>query len=357
MRAKGKNLRKSGIGKILLIQLGDIGDVVLSLPCIRALKAHFPEADMVVAVREKAAGLLEDCRWVHEVLSVDTSRRKPAAAIRYQRAFFARLRRFRFDLAVDLSTGQRGALLAFLSGAPQRVGFFAYDGRLWRNRLFTHLVLPYAQPGTHVVEQYLSLLECYGITTMHKRPELDVSIESRKAAAALLRAEGVAGGQPVIAVQPFSLWRYKEWGERRYIQLIDRITSEYPAAVIIVGSSNERNRAEKIAGRCRRNTVNLAGKTPIRLLAALLSECCFFIGGDSAGIHISAAVGTPTLGIFGPSAFVDWAPRGGRHGVVVKDLPCVPCRQKGCEGSGISRCLETLSVEEVMARVRERVPN
>jgi len=89
-------------------------------------------------------------------------------------------------------------------------------------------------------------------------------------------------------------------------------------------------------------------------LAALIQACQLFIGVDSAGMHIAAAVGTPTVIIFGPSAPASWAPTGNHHAIVQKDLPCVPCRQKGCDGSEVSRCLEELAVDEVWAVVESQ---
>jgi len=83
-------------------------------------------------------------------------------------------------------------------------------------------------------------------------------------------------------------------------------------------------------------------------VAGVLKKCGLVIGIDSAAIHIAAAVGTPTVSIFGPSAPVNWAPRGEQHEVIFKDLPCVPCRQKGCNHSGVSRCLEELSIDELI---------
>ena len=107
--------------------------------------------------------------------------------------------------------------------------------------------------------------------------------------------------------------------------------------------------------KCPRNTYNLAGKTSIGTLAAVFKACKLFIGVDSAGVHIAAAVGLPTVCIFGPSSYIDWAPRGPQHRVVYKDFQCVPCYQKGCGGSGYSRCLEELNLEEVMPIVKSQI--
>jgi len=161
-RKGGKTLPFERLRMILLIQLGDIGDVVYSFPCVRALKETLPEARLVMAVREKAAGLVEGCRWVDGVISVDGRPQGAWDRLRHQWRFWRAVRRYRFDLAIDLRTGTRGAVLSFLSGAPFRLAPYALDGTLWRNRLFTHLVMPSGKQQQFIVEHYLEILTPYG---------------------------------------------------------------------------------------------------------------------------------------------------------------------------------------------------
>ncbi|MBW2630766.1 MAG: glycosyltransferase family 9 protein [Deltaproteobacteria bacterium] len=355
MFVKRNNISRENIRNILLIQLGDIGDVVLSFPSVRALHENFPQADIVVAVRGKAVELMEGCRWASDVISINEEKRTWIEELQYQKRFFSHLRRFHFDLALDMRTGDRGAFLVLLSGARQKIGFFANDGKLWRNRVFTHLVIPESNPGRHMTQYYLGLLEAYDIKTEHIRPEYDIPDNRYQKAKALLKNEGVPSDQSIIAVQPFSLWKYKEWGVDKYIQLINWLISEYNVSVIITGSLDERERADEIIKECPRNTYVLAGKTSIGTLAAVFKACRLFIGVDSAGVHIAAAVGLPTVCIFGPSSYIDWAPRGAEHRVVHKDFPCVPCKNKGCEDSEISRCLDELTFEEVRAIVKTQI--
>jgi len=355
MPINGNNVIQKNIRNILLIQLGDIGDVVLSFPSIRALKETFQQANVVVAVREKAKELIEDCPWAADVISINKNKRSFIKEIVYQKEFLLILRKYRFDLVIDLRTGTRGAILAMLSGARQRVGFYAQDGKVWRNRLFTHLYSPEFKPGDYVADRYLSLMACHNIKTDNREPEMKVPLKKQQSADAIFTKAKIPSDRPVIAIQPFSLWQYKEWGEDKYIQLINRLILEYNVSVIITGSLDEKKRADEIIKKCRRNTYSLAGKTSLGTLAAVLKTCSLFIGIDSAGIHIAAAVGIPTVSIFGASSSADWAPRGKQHAVVHKDLECVPCDQKGCQGDGISRCLEELTVDEVMTAVREQI--
>lgn len=340
---------------ILLIQLGDIGDVVLSTPCIQALRENYPQAKIVVAVWEKAAELLEDCPWLDHVIAVTKQSRSIWAEIFFQRDFFRQLGEFHFDLAIDLRTGTRGAIMAFLSGAGQRISFYASDGKLWRNRLFTGLLHKEYSPEQHVIDYLLSLLEAFGVTAEQRSPSLAVSENKLARIETLFMEQGVEPGPMLIALQPFSLWQYKELEKEKYIALVHWLIGEQGATILVTGAASEQERAEEIVRKCGKGCYNLSGRTTIAMYVALLKKCHLFIGVDSAGLHIAAAVGTPTVGIFGPSSPVSWAPRGETHLVVQKEFDCVPCRQKGCEGTEKSRCLDELTVNEIVRKIESRV--
>jgi len=348
-------LDTKNINSILLIQLGDIGDVVLTFPCIRALRENFPEANVIVAVRDKARELIEDCPWADGVISVNKQKRGLTKHLTYQKGFFLGLRKFHFDLTIDMRTGTRGAILAFLSGARQRMGYHSMNGKLWRNRIFTHLYLNEYNPLQHVAEYHLNLLAAYGLTTENIWPEIHVPDERHQTATALFKQENIPLDRPAIIIQPFSLWGYKEWGTDKYAHLINWITSQYKFPVVLTGSPGETKRASEIMNMCGQGVYDLVGKTSIGTFSAILKRSRLFIGPDSSGMHISGAVGTPTVTIFGPSSPVSWVPNGKQHLIVHKDLPCVPCRQKGCQDSGISRCIEELTVEKVKTTVERQL--
>jgi heptosyltransferase-3 len=240
-----------------------------------------------------------------------------------------------------------------LSGAGKRIGRFSEDGKLWRNRLFTHLVLPENELHQYCAEHNLNILMPLDLTINTRRPFLNVPPEKKGRARAILCSHRISIDEPVIAFHPFSLWKYKELAVDQCASLIDSIRNTYHLPVIITGSADERIRGQEVLSRCNAKACNLAGKTSIGELAAVLSSCRLFIGVDTAALHIAAAVGTPTVGIFGPTSSVNWAPRGQSHWVVAKDMPCAPCRQKGCHGSGKSRCIEELTTGEIMEKVDE----
>jgi predicted lipopolysaccharide heptosyltransferase III len=355
MLVKGTNTLPKKIQNILLVQLGDIGDVVLTTPTIRALCENFPDSRLVVAIRKKAEGLLEACPWISEEISIDNRKRPLGQEIRHQIHFFSKLRGYRFDLAIELRTGSRGAILSYLSGAQCRIGRYSDHKSLWRNRLFTHLVRPENEWTQYAAKHALNILAPFELSTKERSPTLLVSPEKKKRAAAILENEGVSSEKPLVAVQPFAFWKYKEWGTNHFIDLIDFIGAEYGFHIIITGSPDERERAEEIRKRSRANVFNLAGRTSIGELPGILKACDLLITGDTGPLHIAAAVGTPTISLFGPSSSLIWAPRGEIHHVIRKDWACVPCMEKGCQGSESSRCLDELTVQELKDVIIDRL--
>ncbi|MFW8601940.1 glycosyltransferase family 9 protein [Desulfobacterota bacterium M19] len=356
MFVKGGELKKDNIKNILLIQFGDIGDVVYSFPCARALKETFPAARVVMAVQKKAEGLVHECRWADDVIVVDKKKMSLLQLLLYQKKFWIRVRNFQFDLAVDLRTGSRGAILAFLSGAHQRIGRYTPVGNIWRARLFSHLVSPKGRKDQYIAEYYHETLACYGISTTALNPEINPARNRNDAVAHLLQHENIPQNKPILAVQPFSLWQYKEWKVDNYIKLINKVTKSFDISVIITGSPAETVRARTIVDRCDTNKVfNLAGLTALDDLPALLQKACLFLGVDSAGVHIAAAVGTPTVSLYGPSSSDIWAPKGEKHKVVSSRFPCIPCKETGCGNGMKSCCMNELTVDEVWSATNKKL--
>lgn len=333
---------------ILLIQLGDIGDVVLTEPTIRTLRKNFPATRIQVCVRAKARELIDCCPAADGVIAIDKFEGNPGRKLLQQLRFLRQLRRFRFDWAIELRSADRGAILSFLSGAPVRIGRYGDDKSFARNSLYTHIVSPNHEReiNEYAVDHCLNILHPFGLSAVDRKPRLTVPSDLNQRVGELCRREGVPEDRPLITVHAFSLWKFKEWQMGQWARLIDHINRHHEAAVVLTGSAEERGRATQLQALCQGATYNLAGKTTIGEMAALLKRCRLFIGVDTGALHIAAAVGTPTVAIFGPSPAIMWAPRGEQHTVISKTMPCVPCRDKGCQGTERSRCLDTLTFEE-----------
>jgi heptosyltransferase-3 len=340
---------------ILVIQLGDIGDVVWATPTLRAIKRTHPGARLSVLVRDGIGCLLAADPSLHRVYEVKRRKGNLFRRILLETEFIRELRRQRFDIAIDLRLDERGAYMAFASGAPVRVRLYNRDVPYRLSRLFTHLLTPPPRPtkARGAAEQTLALVREMGVDTEDIVPRLWVAHGSRYRAREILRDAGVDGGLRWVSVNPFSRWTYKEWGHDKWARIIDWLGDEYRMAAVLVGSGEEREKAEGLAGRTKGKVFNLAGRTTLDELAALLEMSIMNIGVDSAAPHIAAAVGTPTITLYGPSDWEEWAPVGDRHHVIVPDRDCVPCYKKGCDGKGVSLCLEELTVERVKEEIRK----
>ncbi len=358
--------------RILIIQLGDIGDVVWSLPALQAVRDAYPGAEVAVLLREGSGSLLVASVSPPKIFEVRKGKSGPRGRLVSSIRLVRELRRERFDLVFDFRGDERGGYMTFLTGAPIRAALH-YPSLPWlRNRLFTHLVTPSGMArAIGAADLSLHILKAFGIETGKIIPELLLSQEVRLRAARILADEGIpapeeatgGGGERMrtgtvrrggwVTVNPFSRWSYKEWGLLKWVQILDWLWTEFGITAVIVGAPAERERVEGLVRDCAGKVFNLAGKTTLAELAGVLRLSRLHIGVDSAAPHIAAAVGTPTVTLYGPSDWRYWAPPGERNRVVVPEMACAPCHLKGCEGSGVSRCLDTLPVERVQTVIGE----
>jgi ADP-heptose:LPS heptosyltransferase len=334
--------------KILIIQLGDIGDVVWAIPSFRAVKAAFPQAELCVLTRKPNGDLLLDDRQIDKVLQIAPH------SIWGGIQFVRNLRKEKFDLTVDLRADDRGAFTSYLSGAQMRAALY-YPGYKLRNRLFTHLVESQPATGKKYGAAWQSLMIIRGLDIKEETtvPLISVAEESKNRIRAIMVKEKIDMKKGWVSINPFSRWSYKEWGVDKWRELVSAIWQKHSMPVVVIGSEAEGKRAEEIVATAVSPVYNLAGKTTLREMPALLQMSRLHIGVDSAAPHIAAAVGTPTLTIYGPSDWREWAPPGDNHRVVLPDEDCSPCYKKGCAGKGRSICLENLDV----ARVESAVDN
>lgn len=345
------------VRNILLIQLGDIGDVVWTTPTIRAAKSAIPDGKLSILVRDGFGSLLEADPSLDQVFE---TKHYPGNLFRQaagQLAFLRNIRARHFDLAIDLRLGDRGAFMSLASGAPIRVTMHHTEGLpFWRPFCFTHSVVPVGDgviKHRGATEHILRIVRPLGMDTQDISPRLWVSDAVKRSVGEILSRENADGQKQWITINPFSRWSYKEWGDSKWAFVINRLWKDRGIPSIIIGSAEERQRAEAIIRHCETRVVNLAGQTTLAELAGVLSLSRLHIGVDSAAPHIAAATGVPTITIYGPSSWFDWAPVGKDHRVILPEMDCVPCHKKGCDGSGQSRCLNELTPEQVIPVICE----
>lgn len=357
MIVKDRFILPADVRNVLIMQLGDVGDVVWSTPTFHSVKEAFPDGQLAVLVRQGMKSLLEADPSIDRIFEIENH---PGNFISKELKHFElvmSLRGSKFDLIFELRSDDRGAFMGYLTGAPIRASLYHDDASWWRNHLFTHLLIPPQPPKQRIhgaAEQSLRIIRGFGIKTLAIAPKLWISDHTKANVEKMLIEERIGEASSWITINPYSRWSYKEWSDNKWISLIEWLWSEFNIAVVIIGAKHERQRAEKLIGSCAGRVFNMAGRTSLAELAGILSLSRLHIGVDSAAPHIAAAVGTGTVTIYGPTDWRDWAPVGAQNHVVLTDMDCSPCYQKGCDGLEKSKCLESLGVNSVM-KVAEAV--
>ena len=335
---------------ILLIKHRNIGDVLLATPTIKTLRETFPRAYIAMVVNSGTEEMITGNPYLDEVIvfEQDLKRLSPLVRFRKQIQFIFDIRKRNFDLAINLTEGDRGAILCLFSGARYRVGYESgRKGFLGKNHIFTHLVKP--NPKSHVVEHNLDAVRVLGIEPRSKEVSAYFSRKDYECVNHLLKGFGIQEKDFLIHVHPTSRWLFKCWKDESFSEVIDWLEMERKIRVVLTSSpeKNELKKINTILSMCKSRPANLAGVLTLRQLIALSKRCGLFLGIDSAPMHVAAAVETPVIALFGPSGEFNWGPWGDGHTVIKKDWECVPCGKDGCNSSKRSLCLEAIAPEEV----------
>jgi heptosyltransferase III len=351
----------SEIHRVLVTKLRHHGDVLLTSPVFTTLARALPGAQIDALVYRGTESMLAGHPAIAQVHTIDRNwkRQGVVTQVAEEWRLLRRLRARRFDLLIHLTEHSRGLNLARLlrprwSVTRER----ASRAPAWQ-RQFTHF---YRQPEAarrHTVEANLDALRRIGIypEPADKRLVMQPDTQAQSRAAALLRQYRLAT-RSFVHVHPGSRWLFKCWPAASTAALLDRIVED-GLAVVITGADDERERAlvtailGAIKPATRERTVDLTAQLALSELAVIVGCARAFVGVDSAPMHIAAAMGTPTVALFGPSGEMQWGPWGVAARVIASDAyPCRPCGLDGCGGGKVSECLTTLPVERVHDALR-----
>lgn len=339
------------VRKILVIGSGGIGDLVMKTPLLSALRRGFPGAEIVLLTSSGPENeIVRGHPGVDRMILLEGreafSLRHPFQIARYLR----RLRAERFDLSVTTHYGISfgGAVFSYLAGAPVRAGF----DKGGRGSLYTHRVEVDDPESRHAVDWNLSLAERLGIPAAPPEQSICLTPEERLFADGFLRDADVAPGQPVVALFQGSKRRSRLWLNHRFAQLADALASKYGARILLFGGEAELPAIRAIAGLTAHKPLVAVGQT-VRETAALLERCGLLVSCDSGPVHIAAALKTPVVALFGPETPVRVRPYSAKSAVIWHRLECAPCHLDDCK-FGAPRCMEAISVEEVLGVIRER---
>jgi predicted lipopolysaccharide heptosyltransferase III len=345
------------ISRILLVRLRPIGDVVFTTPAIRAVRTRFPDARIDYVVEPAAHPIVEHNPNLNEVIVAP--RQRGWAGIRREAALIRRLRRTRYDLAIDFHGGPRASILTWLSGATRRIGYDVV-ARGW---MYTERVgRPRALRPRHSVQNQFDLLAPLGIGPADRNLQpIDIAVDPQAAAAvaARLAAAGVKPQQQLIVVHVSSSSPFRRWPPQSFAAVIAALVEADAARRVIVTSGpSEQDAVDRIvtAARSRLGTaadrVLRCGEFSLSELRALVDVAAVYIGGDSGPLHVAAASRVPIVGLYGPTLPVrsqPWRLDGAPSAAVeAGPLPCRPCDQRVC-APGDFRCLTGIAPEQVIA--------
>lgn len=348
------------INRILIVKLSSIGDVVHSLPTLKALRDTYPHSYIAWVVEEKSKDVVIGNPYLDEVIIFEKERWKTELfkkkgykeSIKEILDFRKFLRQKNFDLAIDLQGLIRSGLIAYLSGARIRVG---YQNSREMSSLFYNLKIPPRKVKIHAVDRYLDVACYLGAEIKEIDFPLFVSAEDKKFAEDFLREHNISEEDLLIGINPGASVPHKRWQKEKFAKLADILIENYGAEIIIFGSPKDEELTEEVINLMKYHPINASGKTTIKQLAALISNCKLFIGNDTGPLHIAVAMKTPVVAIFGPDDPSRTGPYGKENIIIYKGLPCSPCiRHPTCKDYP---CMQQISVEEVLSAVERLIPH
>lgn len=351
--------------RILVIRLDLIGDLVLSLSVVHTLKRAYPEAEIdLLAVPSSSKVALSDPN-ITQVIAYDPNVwRRPRALVQPKNwrdaiAVVRRLRSRHYDIAVSVF-GDWAAVLAVLSGATRRVGFGreSYPGFMTDNVPGQHWA---KHDHQHEVDYCLALAKAAGatVTKDDRVPQLYVDEKARKEVEQLLLDEGISPGTPLIVCHVSSNnGQSKRWPIPYWATLIDRLVRENVAQVVFSGAPDDLPLIESVTRRMHEHAVNLAGKTSLTQLAALMERADLLVTGDSGPMHIATAVGTPLIAIHGPTDPAESGPVSPYATILRSDIWCSPCyRAKNTADCRFftTQCMKNIPPNQVFDVVQKKL--
>lgn len=333
------------IQRVAIVKLSSIGDVVHALPVSAALKRTYPHLQLSWIVEERCADMVTGNPYLSEVITIPGKAWRHGAwhprTWREVRRILGMLRAPRFQLTIDLQGLLKSAVVAWLTGAPVRIGYHWQREGAW---LFNRVV-PKSPTSVHAVQEYLDVARFLGAETEPVEFPLYIPPEAEERVEQLLQ-QGSAPSEGFLSINPSAGQPYKRWRTQRWAELITRIHRQYSLPVVLVGGKADIPLAEQIRAATEAPFVDLVGKTSLKELAAVLRRSLVHLCADTGSAHISVALGRPVIGLYGPTNHVRTSPYGQEHRLLTHKDECPICRTRPRQEH--SDCMDRISVSEVM---------
>jgi len=347
----------SGIRRILVFRIGNVGDVLVALPAFEAIRQRFPEARICLLTSPGQAGapgaedVLPRKVWFDEWMVYYASDIKPW---RGRWDMLKRVRRGDFDLFIELPNQLskardelRNMMVARLAGCRFGFGFQISHHQIFRRIQMMHTA--WRQESVRIHAAIAPELRMPFATV-----RLPVTPSDRKAAAQLLSALGMPEGRQYIVMHVGAKRPTNRWPLERYARVADEIARRYGVEIVLTGSAAELPVVEQVCGFMTERAFAACGCLDLKQTAALLEGACLYVGNDTGPMHLAAAVGTPVVAVFSARDFPEkWYPAGEGHIVLRQDVPCSPCFKQICDKE--LACLTKIHVEDVLGAVERQL--
>lgn len=317
-------MKLDNIHKILFITLSNIGDVILTLPVLSALKDNFPDSSVDVVVGPRPRDIFVKDPRVRDIFVYDKH-----AGLGQKLRFIGKLREKKYDLAIDM----RSSLIPILVGAKKR----------------TPLILRSKSLIKHKRLEHLDKLKTLSIKYSDKR-NIYVDEGDRRTIGALLTENGLRKEDILIGVSPACRSRLKQWHVDGFAEVINKLLEQKKWKIVLIGDKSQTDISKEIKEKVRhQDLIDLTGKTNLNELFALIERLQMLITCDSANLHIASDVKVKTVAIFGPTDSKEYGPTGKNDIVVKKDIKCAPCKKARCDFA--HECMIEIVPEEVLDAV------
>ena len=317
-----------------------IGDSVLAIPAIKSLKTNFPDAGIFIIAKNWVKDVFLNLEFVDELVTIPDQNNLTGI-----RSAARKLKKYDFDAGLLLTNSFLSALFFAMSGIPKRWGY-KKDGR----QLLLTEYASYTNPRKqiHQVLYYQNILSGLGFKTYPPKLQLSVTEQEKALAGDFLRSCGIDPKKKTVILNPGAYFGpAKRWPASHYASLAGMLQKKAPFNLLIIGSKAEKELTRAITAPLKKKPVNLAGKTSLRMLAAIMSLADVVVSNDSGPMHISNALGTPVIALFGPTVPAATQPFQPPYTLIKKDVPCWPCSYRACPYE--HQCMLKILPEEVFS--------
>lgn len=330
---------------ILIFKMSSLGDIVLSVPSIRAVRKRFPKAKIKVLIDVKFREVLEKCPYIDEVITCDFTSRDAGLGFL---ALARRLRAEDFDISIDLQNNRKSHLLAFLSSIPERYG---YDNGKLSFLINRKISLPTVKIDP--MEHQACILGILGITSVDQKMELWPDEAGNVWAEKFLKDNWLKKDQKLIAISLSAsrVWKTKNWPIQAMIELSEMLAKEKGIRVVLLGIKDDKDKAAEFIKKTVAKPIDAAGRTNFSQLVSLIKRCDALLTSDSAPMHIACATGIPFVALFGPTDFKRHMIPGKWRKALSKKIKCAPCYKPVCPEK--MKCMTSIKPKEVFDALME----